>query len=53
MGRHKFLKFVAAAFAVFYLVTNPVGAANSVKSMTRQAQRAGDSLVQFSNQLGK
>ncbi len=49
----KNLKYVAIAFVVFYLLSQPTNAAHAVNNAFGQLKTAGNSLGQFVNQLGK
>ncbi len=43
--------WAAIVFVAFYLVTEPVGAANFVRSVLNGLASAGDALAQFLNTL--
>jgi hypothetical protein len=45
-------KYVAIAFVLFYLLSQPANAANVVNSAFSMLADAGDSLAQFVNTLG-
>lgn len=48
----KNLRYVAIAFVIFYLLSQPRNAADVVNNAFSQLGRAGDSLAQFVNSLG-
>jgi hypothetical protein len=48
----KNLRYVAIAFVIFYLLSQPTNAANVVNSAFHQLANAGNSLGQFVNHLG-
>lgn len=48
----KYLKWAVAAFIVFYLFSNPSGAAGRVNDTIDLAEHAGDSLATFVNGIG-
>jgi hypothetical protein len=47
----RIIGWVLVAFAVYYVVTNPDGAAGFVHSILDDLRNAGDSLSRFINQL--
>jgi hypothetical protein len=47
----RIIGWVLVAFVVYYLVTNPDGAAAVVHSILDDLRHAGDSLARFINQL--
>jgi hypothetical protein len=47
----RIIGWVLVAFAVYYLVTNPDGAAGFVHSALDALRQAGDSLARFINHL--
>jgi hypothetical protein len=47
----RIIGWVLVAFAVYYLVTNPDGAAGFVHSVLDDLRQAGDSLSKFINRL--
>ncbi|HXA63104.1 MAG TPA: hypothetical protein VNW94_28485 [Streptosporangiaceae bacterium] len=49
----KNLRYVAIAFVLFYLFSQPTNAANVVNGAFKQLAGAGDSVAKFVNQLGK
>jgi hypothetical protein len=49
----KNLRYVAIAFVLFYLFSQPTNAANVVTAAFKQLAGAGDSVAKFVNQLGK
>jgi hypothetical protein len=48
----KNMKYVAIAFVLFYLLSQPANAANVVNNAFSLLGDAGDSLAQFVNNLG-
>jgi hypothetical protein len=49
----KYGKYVAIAFVLFYLLSQPANAANVVNNAFSMLADAGDSLGQFVNTLGQ
>jgi hypothetical protein len=47
----KILGWAAVAFVIFYLITDPTGAAHAVSSITALLKTAGSSLETFFNSL--
>jgi hypothetical protein len=48
----KNLQYVAIAFVLFYLLSQPTNAANVVNNIASQLGNAGDAVAEFVNQLG-
>ena len=48
----KNMKYVAIAFVLFYLLSQPTNAANVVNNAFSMLGDAGDSVAQFVNSLG-
>ena len=52
MNVRRFAPWIAGAFVVWYLLTNPTGAAHTVRGVASGLASAGESLATFVNALG-